>query len=255
MLRENERYGIIVAIAARPGRRGPRRCSSRCRRATPKRDIATRLCARAPASRRRRTAQPCARLAAGRAIARPATSALTMEGFMFPATYELTTRGPADELVAQQLAAFRSAEAQVDYRPRAQGEPDKLRRADHRLDDRARGRLPRRPPQDRGRDLEPPARRTCRSASTPRSSTRSARGSRSPGADLELTGRYNTRKTTACRRPPICNPGLASLKAAANPAPRRLPLLRRDPGRCQATALLLAPATTTFHALPGGAPG
>ena len=159
-----------------------------------------------------------------------------MEGFLFPATYQITQARQADALVAQQLTAFQRAAAQGRFQPRREEEPDALRRADHRLDDRARGRVSGRSREDRGRDLQPPARRTCRSGSTPRSSTRSARGSVLDAHDLLLTGRYNTRTHRGLPPTPICNPGLASLQAAAQPGEGAVPVLRGDPRRQEARA-------------------
>ena len=62
-----------------------------------------------------------------------------MEGFLFPATYELVRPPSAKILVAEQLQAFTRATSGVDFRYAAKHGPDALRRADHRLDDRARG--------------------------------------------------------------------------------------------------------------------
>ena len=103
---------------------------------------------------------------------------------------------------------------------RAVEEPDAVRRPDHRLDgregdDRARGAR-----QGRRRDLQPAARRGCRSGSTRRSATGSTCPAprRSRVSQLESDNPYNTRNRTGLPPTPIANPGLASMQAAANPA-------------------------------------
>ena len=63
-----------------------------------------------------------------------------LEGFLFPATYELKRGASARRLVDEQLDAFERA---LRHGRPAHGEaqePHPLRRADHRLDGRARGR-------------------------------------------------------------------------------------------------------------------
>ena len=103
---------------------------------------------------------------------------------------------------------------------RAQGaQPQPLRRAHHRLDDRARGARPARPP-----------------ARSPRSSTTACKQGIPLGIDATLRyalnqwsrplrvselnsdSRFNTRQRDGLPPTPIGNPGLAALKAAANPA-------------------------------------
>ena len=67
--------------------------------------------------------------------------ARSLEGFLFPATYDLYVTDPARTLVAKQLEAF-TPTGQGRPALRAVEEPDPVRRADHRLDDRARGGRP-----------------------------------------------------------------------------------------------------------------
>ena len=52
-------------------------------------------------------------------------------------------------------------------------------------------------------------------------------------SDIDSHEPYNTRHEPGLPPTPICNPGLASIEAAAHPARRELPLLRRraGPGR------------------------
>ena len=48
-------------------------------------------------------------------------------------------------------------------------------------------------------------------------------------SDIDSHEPYNTRANPGLPPTPICNPGLASIEAAAHPARRQLPLLRRRP--------------------------
>ena len=61
------------------------------------------------------------------------------EGFLFPATYDVKRNERPPELVSEQMAAFENAFSQVDMSYAGVEEPDAVRRADDRLDDRARG--------------------------------------------------------------------------------------------------------------------
>ena len=63
----------------------------------------------------------------------------TAEGFLFPATYELPEGSTANDLVKQQLDAFEENFKSVDMSYAKKQEAHALRRADHRVDDRARG--------------------------------------------------------------------------------------------------------------------
>ena len=60
----------------------------------------------------------------------------SMEGFLFPALYDFTQYTTGNELIADQLTAFRKAFARVEPLVRPVEEPDALRRAQDRLDDR-----------------------------------------------------------------------------------------------------------------------
>ena len=94
--------------------------------------------------------QPAGRLPRDRQRA-PRSGGLPLPGHLHAAR----SRSPPRALVQQQLAAYERAAAKVDFRA-GEEEPDALRRADHRLDDRARGGVPGRSRQDRRRDLQPP---------------------------------------------------------------------------------------------------
>ena len=56
----------------------------------------------------------------------------SLEGFLFPATYELPRKPNVDDLVARQLDAFKQYISQVNMGYARVQEPDHLRRADHR---------------------------------------------------------------------------------------------------------------------------
>ena len=109
---------------------------------------------------------------------------LPLEGFLFPATYEFTPRTTSTQLVDLQLAAFRRAWGQVDLDVRGGAEPDALRRAHHRLDDRGRGQGPEGAARSSPRSSTTGSRRACRSGSTRPSVTASISRptSRSPRA-------------------------------------------------------------------------
>ena len=71
-------------------------------------------------------------------------NARSLEGFLFPATYQMITGASASDLVERQLDAFRENFATVNMKHRAAPQPDPLRRPHHRLDGGARGAARRR---------------------------------------------------------------------------------------------------------------
>ena len=151
----------------------------------------------------------------------------SIEGFLFPATYEFTKLTSSARLVRDQLRAFRRNWRKVNLRyARSKNltpydvliiasmiEEETVVPRERRLVaaviyNRLRNRMP------LGIDA------TIRY------------GRDVPGteplkqSDLESDSPYNTRRRLGLPPTPITNPGLASMLAAANPAARRLPLLR-----------------------------
>jgi UPF0755 protein len=143
----------------------------------------------------------------------------SIEGFLFPALYEFTQRTSAAKLVADQLEAFRNQWAKVDLRyARSKNltpydvliiasmiEEETVAPRERRLVaaviyNRLRRRMP------LGIDA------TLRYGLN-RPGTESLRQS-----DIESASPYNTRRRLGLPPTPITNPGLASMRAAANPA-------------------------------------
>ena len=142
---------------------------------------------------------------------------LGMEGFLFPATYELRRPAKAKQLVQAQVMAFKRAASQVDFRRAAKRNLTRydvliiasmIEREAADAGDRAKiaaviyNRLRQRMPLGIDATLQ------------------YANGSWRPlkAADLTRPGPYNTRLRQGLPPTPIANPGLASLKAAAAPA-------------------------------------
>jgi cell division protein YceG involved in septum cleavage len=142
-----------------------------------------------------------------------------IEGFLFPATYEFTHRTPARRLVSDQLGAFRREWARVDLRyARSKNltpydvliiasmiEKETVVPAERRLVaaviyNRLRNRMP--------LGIDATIRYGLGIPGT-ESLTKEALATDSP---------YNTRLRTGLPPTPIANPGLASMRAAANPA-------------------------------------
>jgi len=143
----------------------------------------------------------------------------SIEGFLFPSTYEFTQHTPSAKLVRDQLAAFRREWAKVDLRyarsksltpydvlviasmiEKETAAPVERRLVAAVIYNRLRLRMP------LGIDA----------------TIRYGRGV--PGteplrqSDLESDDPYNTRRRLGLPPTPISNPGLASMRAAANPA-------------------------------------
>jgi UPF0755 protein len=214
-LRQNERYGIILTTL----KAGPTAAPT-VRLTIPEghalRDIASDDAPRAgisPAAYRR--AAHAAKLPAGfRATGK---EKLTVEGFLFPATYQLARPVSATHLVQQQLTAFRRASARVDFRAAAR---KNLTRYDVLI---IASMIEREAayPADRAKIAAVIYNRLHAGMPLGIDATIQYRvGSwRVLNArDLRVTGGYNTRTHRGLPPTPICNPGLASLRAAAHPA-------------------------------------
>ncbi len=144
----------------------------------------------------------------------------SLEGFLFPASYEFTQRTTARELVADQLAAFRQRFRTVDLSyassknltpydvliiasmiEKETAVPRERRLVAAVIYNRLRKRMPLGIDATIRYGLDIPGTESL---------TKAALRSPSP---------YNTRIHTGLPPTPIANPGLASIRAAANPAP------------------------------------
>ena len=151
-----------TAAPRRPRRRRGKSCTSCSRRGSRARQMAERI-ARSTRSQsgsaRLRRASPAEYLAGTAGSALPAgsraTQAPNLEGFLFPATYAFTARRRRSS--SSPTSSRRSAELGAGRpRVRALEEPDAVRRADHRVDDREGGARAERAPARGRRDLQPP---------------------------------------------------------------------------------------------------
>ena len=143
----------------------------------------------------------------------------SMEGFLFPALYEFTQRTTARELVADQLRAFRQRFRSVDLSyarsknltpydvliiasmiEKETAVPRERRLVSAVIYNRLRNRMPLGIDATIRYGLDIPGTKSL---------TKAALRSDSP---------YNTRIRTGLPPTPIANPGLASIRAAANPA-------------------------------------
>ena len=143
---------------------------------------------------------------------------VNMEGFMFPATYEIRPHESAAALVAQQLAAFRNAFSHVDMsyaRSKNLTRYDVLRIASM-IEREARV------PGDRAKVSAVIYNRLHRGMALGIDATilyhLGSWTATIHQSDLDDPEPYNTRKHGGLPPTPICNPGLASLQAAAHPA-------------------------------------
>ena len=83
----------------------------------------------------------------------------TSKGFLFPATYEMYRRRPRRAGSWPSSCGLHGKLRRARDSPRARAARDAVPAADRRLDGRARGAGARRPAEDRGGHLQPPARR------------------------------------------------------------------------------------------------
>ena len=142
----------------------------------------------------------------------------SLEGFLFPATYDLRRADGTRELVAKQLAAFRERFAGVDRSYARSKNLTGYRRADDRFHGGGEAQLDRERPlvaaviynrlrQGMPLGIDATTRYATGNWTSPL--TRSQLASDSP---------YNTRNRSGLPPGPIGNPGLASIQAAARPA-------------------------------------
>jgi UPF0755 protein len=142
---------------------------------------------------------------------------LGMEGFLFPATYELVKPASARVLVREQLQAFDRRTSGIDFR---YAKRHGLTRYDvliiaSMIEREAAA------PVDRRKIAAVIYNRLKQGTLLGIDATvQYAAGSWAPVTqhDLASTSPYNTRKFKGLPPTPICNPGLASIQAAANPA-------------------------------------
>jgi UPF0755 protein len=154
----------------------------------------------------------------------------SLEGFLFPATYEITEATTARELVDAQVAAFRANTDDVDYRRAASRNltrfdvliiasmverevavPSERRVVAGVIYNRLRARM--------RLDID--------------ATVQYAVGEWRPltAADLEVDSPYNTRRVAGLPPGPIASPGVDSIRAAARPArTRHLYYVARDDG-------------------------
>ena len=158
----------------------------------------------------------------------------TLEGFLFPATYELKAGATADDLVDKQLDAFKQNMASLDL---AGAKRKNLSRYDIVI---IASMIERETSSDRERPLIASViynrlRQDIRLGID--ATIRYAENNwRRPllKSQLETDGPYNTRTRLGLPPTPIGNPGLASLKAAANPAKTDFIFYVAKPGACHA---------------------
>ncbi|MGI9117628.1 MAG: endolytic transglycosylase MltG [Gaiellales bacterium] len=147
----------------------------------------------------------------------PGERAASLEGFLFPATYDVAVPADADTLVTDQLAAFDANWASVDMgyaAARNLTRYDVLKIASI-VEREAKA------PADRAKVAAVIYNRLRRGMSLGMDSTvQYAVGSwgELTAADLKVDSPYNLRVRKGLPPTPICNPGLAAIKAAAAPA-------------------------------------
>jgi len=143
---------------------------------------------------------------------------LNMEGFMFPATYTIRPGEKAAALVDQQLAAFQANVSKVDmsYAKSKNLTPYDVLTIASMIEREARA------PGDRAKVAAVIYNRLHRGMALGIDATILYHlGSWSATihqSDIDQIEPYNTRKVAGLPPTPICNPGLASIEAAAHPA-------------------------------------
>jgi uncharacterized YceG family protein len=183
----------------------------------------------AKAARSRAVLRRIRRLGAPRGTTSP-------EGFLFPATYTLVKGSPARYLVAKQLAAFKQNMAKVDM---SYARRKNLTRYDVLI---IASMVEREAQLDRERPLVASVIYNRLKADSPLGIDATIRYYTNNWArpirvsELQADEPYNTRLRRGLPPTPIGNPGLASLKAAANPARTSYFFYVRKPGNSGAHA-------------------
>ncbi|HEV2776650.1 MAG TPA: endolytic transglycosylase MltG, partial [Solirubrobacteraceae bacterium] len=156
----------------------------------------------------------------------------SLEGFLFPATYELNVRAPARDLVERQLQAFRQNVATVNF--------DRAKRKNlSRYEVLIIASMVEREAQlAKERPLIAAVIYNRLSDGTPLGIDATTRyvlnkpGGALRQSELEIDSPYNTRKRAGLPPTPIGNPGLASIRAAAAPANVKYRYFVVKPGTC-----------------------
>ena len=180
-------------------------------------------------------------LARARRLGAP-KSARSLEGFLFPATYELNVGARAAALVDKQLDAFRDTLAGIDL---TRARRKNLTRYDIVT---IASMIERETSSDRERPLISSVIYNRLAQGTPLGIDATIRYAENDWhsalkvSQLEREGPYNTRLRTGLPPTPIGNPGRASLKAAAAPARTDFIFYVAKPGACHAFA-----ATSAEH--------
>jgi len=156
----------------------------------------------------------------------------SLEGFLYPATYELNVRAPARDLVERQLAAFRDNFATVNLERARRG---KLTAYDVLI---IASMVEREAQLAKERSLIAAVIYNRLKDGTPLgidATTRYALNKPSGAllqSELEIDSPYNTRRRAGLPPTPIGNPGLSSMRAAAAPADVKFRYFVVKPGTC-----------------------
>ena len=174
-----------------------------------------------------------AALARSRKLGAP-KRAKTLEGFLFPATYELKAGATADDLVDKQLDAFRDNLGALDLK---QAKRKNLTRYDIVI---IASMIERETSSDKERPLIASVIYNRLKQGIPLGIDATIRYAENNWSrpllksQLDKDGPYNTRLRQGLPPTPIGNPGLASLKAAAKPARTDYIFYVAKPGACHA---------------------
>jgi UPF0755 protein len=158
----------------------------------------------------------------------------TLEGFLFPATYELKTGSTAGDLVDKQLDAFSD---NLEFVNLAKAKRKGLSRYELVI---VASLIERETPSDKERPLISSVIHNRLSQGIPLGIDATIRYAENNWSrplrqsELERDGPYNTRLRQGLPPTPIGNPGLASLKAAADPAKTDYLFYVAKPGACHA---------------------